>query len=196
MSFDFNCCGLIVNGAQHAITTLILTIILLKIYGGYMLSEAQVLLVLGAFISSHTAKIWNIPSFSPDMDLLIGRRLGVNIHRKWYFHSYILMIPVVWLANYYLSSGVNTMLGVFLLGINFGWNAHIIEDWLWSRIKNNRKSIGDWQITTSLIGMIVSLFGLGMVRPEYFHEYIIIYELFYYTFYLGFIPHILGFLTY
>jgi hypothetical protein len=183
------------NGAQHAVTTLFLTILLLRIYHGYLPNIAEILFVFGAFISSHTAKIWNIPSFSPDMDILIGNYLGVNIHRKWYFHSYILMIPVVWYANFLLTNTDNVELGSLLFGINFGWNAHIIEDWIWSRIKHNRKSIGNFQIDTSLIGMLVSLFGMGLVRPEYFYDYIIAYKVLYYTFYFGFIPSIIHFFT-
>lgn len=181
------------NGSQHAITTLFITIFLLRIYGGYMPDTAKLLLVFGAFISSHTATIWGIPSFSPDMDLMIGRLLSVNIHRKWYFHSYLLMIPIVWAANYFLTRSYNVEVGSLLLGVNLGWNAHIIEDWLWSSVKNNRRYFSDWVIATSLLGVITSLFGLGLAKPEYFSDYLMVYNVLYYTVYFGFIPVVLGF---
>lgn len=180
------------DGAQHAVTTLILSLLLLKIYDVYIPIFAKVLLVFGAFVSSHTATIWNIPSFSPDMDLLISKKLGVNIHRRWYFHSYLLMIPIVWLANYYMELG-NITVGVFLFGLNFGWNLHIIEDWIWSVIKHNKRYFSDWVIGTSILGVIVSLTGMCLVKPEYFSEYLVIYKVLYYTLYLGFVPRIISF---
>ena len=178
------------DGKGHAITTLLVGILV----GKYLIAHGveqflSTLFVFGAFLTCHSADVWGISAISPDADIHIGRIIGKNIHRKWYFHSFLLSLPLFWAGAYFFN--INAQLSAFLFGTAFGWNAHIVEDDIWSRLKGTRKKpFPLWVELTSLMMLGLSVLGvLATASPQY----LLLFEKLYYTVGLGFIPANFGF---
>lgn len=182
--------GSSLNGKGHAITTLVVSVIIAKMLSGWGVSSViGTMFVIGSFLTCHSADVWGISAISPDADLMFERKFGLRIHRKWYFHSFILSLPFMWVGTSFIS--VNNSLASLFMGMAFGWNAHIIEDDFWSRWHSHKKQpFPVWVEFTSLMTLGLAVLGiLAIAHPSiYYHKF----HSLYYVFALGFIPEHFG----